>query len=363
MRHLYPQPSTSAIPCVTYTLRCPRHFFYFRSRAQKTPDPRLLKLPEKLAFWTLDLVKYAVLLHLLVGCWVFSAARSTGGGHLFPRPPLNSVLENYTAVLLDASWGCSTLEPASECESVEGCSWSNWVGAGATESCFVNTTDTSYGDFTAAELSSRLVNAVTFPYVVVTAVVCAFELFTWTPVYALLVVLAKKGYADLKLRMHKGKVGLEREGDHHICSYAMSVQTNRFGSFPKDYDLSRIGRYEEVLSLGDNREVFRKINVHVPLGVQNARAFADRQKQFQQMAKQGSQGKSDIVNSKKIFQGLRGSFRASQKDMRLQIGEFAELNDDEPLNEVEAQRRRSVIKQNIQAKFGSVNAGQVTDAL
>ena len=314
--------------------------------------------PEKLAFWTLDLVKYAVLLHLLVGCWVFSAARSTGGGHLFPRPPLNSLLENYTAVLLDASWGCSTLKPASECESVEGCSWSNWGGSAGTESCFVNTTDTSYGDFTAAEVSSRLVNAVTFPYVVVTALVCAFELFKWTPVYALLVVLAKKGYADLKLRMHKGKVGLEREGDHNICSYAMSVQTNRFGSFPKDYDLSRIGRYEEVLSLGNNREVFRKINVHVPLGVQNARAFADRQKQFQ-MARQGSQGMSDrdFANSKKIFQGLKGTFKESARDMRLQIGEFG------PLNEVEASRRRSVIKQNIQAKFGSVNADRVTDIL
>lgn len=140
---------------------------------------------------------------------------------------------NYTAALLDASWGCSPLATATDCESVKGCSWSAQAVAGAPGFCFVNTTDTSYGDFTAAEVSSRLVNAVTFPYVIVTAVACAFELLTWTPVWALLVVLAKKGYADVKLRMHQGKVGFEREGDHDICSYSTSVQTNRLGAFAR----------------------------------------------------------------------------------------------------------------------------------
>jgi hypothetical protein len=36
----------------------------------------------------------------------------------------------------------------------------------------------------------------------------------------------------------------------------------RFGNFPIDYDLSRVGRYHEFLDVGDNLRLFRKVYPH-----------------------------------------------------------------------------------------------------
>jgi hypothetical protein len=47
--------------------------------------------PARLALYVLTLFKYAAALHLLLGCWVFSASREDGG-LLFPRPPISDAV-------------------------------------------------------------------------------------------------------------------------------------------------------------------------------------------------------------------------------------------------------------------------------
>ncbi|KAJ1468432.1 hypothetical protein T484DRAFT_1855267 [Baffinella frigidus] len=44
--------------------------------------------PERLAMYVLSTFKYAAVLHLLMGCWVFSASRDSGG-YMFPRPAIS----------------------------------------------------------------------------------------------------------------------------------------------------------------------------------------------------------------------------------------------------------------------------------
>lgn len=42
----------------------------------------------------------------------------------------------------------------------------------------------------------------------------------------------------------------------------MASALRRFGNFPKDYDIYRIGRYHEFLDVGDNLRLFRKVYPH-----------------------------------------------------------------------------------------------------
>lgn len=88
-----------------------------------------------------------------------------------------------------------------------------------------------------------------------------------------------------------------------MCTDSSALCVRRFGAFPHDYDLSKIGRYAEVLSLGDNMDVFRKINLHVPLGGANARAFAEKQKVLQ------TRGKIKEPSAKILTKALAGSMK------------------------------------------------------
>ena len=56
--------------------------------------------PARLALYVLTLFKYAAALHLLLGCWVFSASREDGG-LLFPRPPISDAVPPTTPGMLE----------------------------------------------------------------------------------------------------------------------------------------------------------------------------------------------------------------------------------------------------------------------
>ena len=170
---------------------------------------RLSVLPpqydEKLALSVLKAFKYCIVLHLMFGCWVFSAQRADGN-LMFPRPELpgGSFMGRQYDSLLNRVFGCSQLSSESTCNASMSCLWSSsssgdhqsdWLeksalsdGAG---SCHVDRSSAAFKSYSFFDIQKRQLNWITLPYFLVTVISMAVVILKQTPLWPPLMLLGK----------------------------------------------------------------------------------------------------------------------------------------------------------------------------
>ena len=168
---------------------------------------RLSVLPpqydEKLALSVLKAFKYCIVLHLLFGCWVFSAQRADGN-LMFPRPELpgGSFMGRQYDSILNRIFGCSQLLSQSACNASPSCLWSSsssgghpsdWLEKSALSdgvgSCHVDRSSAAFKSYSFFDIQKRQLNWITLPYFLVTVISMTVVILKQTPLWPPLMLL------------------------------------------------------------------------------------------------------------------------------------------------------------------------------
>jgi hypothetical protein len=186
---------------------------------------------------------------------------------MFPRPVYSAASANVIASSSKAfapSSDCSELDNAGDCAAATaaaGCTWNADKGT-----CSMD--PAAAGPFSPLP---RLFNDLTFPYFILTALTAALLVLSWTPLWPVLLALARPVWA-LMLRP-LAAVWRELSGANYRVapdgpdrssldaaaaiaaeqarlasrpSYERALRDGMFGNFPSGYDLTLISPYDEV---------------------------------------------------------------------------------------------------------------------
>ena len=196
------------------------------------------------------LLKYMLLLHLLLGCWVFSAPTSPGGEDMFPHAADTTKTDPGTS---------------SDSDSIAGQS----------------------------SLRHRLLNSLVGPYLFFTLTVAFVIALQWTPLWPLLLAMllrlprlasdvlrpfcwpkkddlpADPESLQLPVAQLNGSCAVMHDSDGTVpdsdpdTAYRLAVRSALFGpgseSSPCSYDLTTVERYRRVLMLEDNMALFAEL--------------------------------------------------------------------------------------------------------
>ena len=203
---------------------------------------------ERLNEGALSCLKYAVLLHLLIGIWMFSAQNSLGT-NMFPRP-INSNIFAFSEVAFnqdDSQCALFTTVEACLAANSKGCAW---VMSASNHSCIF---DAATGG--PLQPLPRLFNDLTFPYLVLIILCAAGIIIQWTPLWPfisairrpILNMLGELWLFGAAPENKKSKDKLE------MPTYSQALQTGLFGSAPPSYDLTLLSPYDQVCKLLKSR--------------------------------------------------------------------------------------------------------------
>lgn len=193
---------------------------------------------------TLSCFQYAVLLHLLIGCWVFSSQNSLGV-NMFPRPvERNSqiIAISETAFNPTATAGlCRTLSTVKAClaASTEGCVW---ISSTSNYSCIL---DPAAGG--PLQPLPRLFNDLIFPYFLFTILCAAGILVQWTPLWPFVWAVSQAGLNLLSYLFPSRNLKNIQEDTGNKPTYSLALQKGHFENTPPGYDLTLISPYDEVI--------------------------------------------------------------------------------------------------------------------
>lgn len=230
----------------------------------------------RLAIYVVKKFKWAILIHMLIGCWVFSASDELGADleGMFPRPVLSEGLENYSEDLVEEQFGCQNFKDQESCDWENKCVWAIKDGEDE-ERCLVDYTSDEYDDYANFDFVPRLFNRVVFPYFLFTFLFLIHTILQFTParVPVNLATGALFGAIRTGVRMITrmvcgAKVEEDHgrpEGDHGMQPYKVAVEDGAFGTFDYNYDVTLIGQYEKTLSVGDSLSVYRQVSPYEPL--------------------------------------------------------------------------------------------------
>jgi hypothetical protein len=200
---------------------------------------RLCRLPpmysNRLNEGAIDCLKYAILLHLLMGCWIFSAQNSLGA-NMFPRPVTTNmqIIAISEAAFSPDATSCSLYFSFADCTAASkgGCVWTTQA---KTFSCVL---DPAAGG--PLQPLPRLFNDLTFPYLILTTLCAAGIVVKWTPLWPILLTCCRIA------RKISGAGGLVHSTE--LPTYNMALQKGMFGHAPSTYDITLISPYDEVSS-------------------------------------------------------------------------------------------------------------------
>jgi len=153
----------------------------------------------KLALSVLKAFKYCIVLHLMFGCWVFSAQRDNGN-LMFPRPELpgGTLMGRQYDSLLNRLFGCSQLLSPSECDKSPSCLWSLSSPAGTSTrlqqsddsgTCLVDRSSAAFKSYSFFDIQKRQLNWITLPYFIVTIISVLLLILKQTPLWLPLTLL------------------------------------------------------------------------------------------------------------------------------------------------------------------------------
>ena len=220
---------------------------------------RLCRLPprhsHRLSDNALEMLDFAVVVHLCVGCWVFSATNSLGAP-MFPRPASPAVDQADIALsvagLAVAGAGnlnCTMRKTAELCTNGTARAFCQWDGAGLCSSLPAAQQQSAADPLGAAP---RLLNGLVLPYLLITLVTVATVAFRHTPVWR----VAKRSVACL-CWCFVGRVSLESGvARRERPNYSVALNSGLFGNIPATYDLQKLHPYDEVDYLPSNQSPY-----------------------------------------------------------------------------------------------------------
>lgn len=186
---------------------------------------------------------------------------------MFPRPLSSNgkLITSSAKAFADVS-DCQELYTAADCAaaaSAGGCTWDS-----STEICLLD--PAAAGPFSPLP---RLFNDLTFPYFILTALTATLLVLSWTPLWPVLLALARPAAAFLMRpfiaawkELSGGTYRVAPEGPDRAAleaaaalsheearlaarpSYERALKEGMFGNFPSGYDLTQINPYNEVRS-------------------------------------------------------------------------------------------------------------------
>jgi hypothetical protein len=197
-------------------------------------------------------LKYAMVLHLLLGCWIFSAQNSLGI-NMFPRPVTTNeqiIVVSGNALSLNAK-SCSAYSSIAECAAARkgGCLWTT---QSKNNSCI---SDPAAGD--PLQLIPRLFNDLTFPYLILTMLCASAILLKWTPLWPIVYTFLRMTRVMLQWILNQSTGAVSVIHPSELPTYNLALQKGLFGNAPSTYDITLISPYDEVYpklsySIGNN---------------------------------------------------------------------------------------------------------------
>mmetsp|Transcript_6078 Transcript_6078/g.21455 ORF Transcript_6078/g.21455 Transcript_6078/m.21455 type:complete len:1036 (-) Transcript_6078:221-3328(-) len=173
------------------------------------------------------LMKYAVFLHAAFAVWTYSATSDSGSAALFPRPN----------VIVSSGVQCNQLDKVA-CSSSSSCAWD--VSA---QICLDTGRQALYS------FLSRGSNSVTFPHVILAALIALYILLSHTPLRPLAHKLVAYLTCGFTSQSH-GVVPLQEDDDP---TFVELHAQRKFVCEGGDYDMWSIGNYRRLLQVGQWR--------------------------------------------------------------------------------------------------------------
>lgn len=217
---------------------------------------------------------------------------------MFPRPSLPGVgseADGQYDSLLEAVFGCDEFSTAPSCGAKESCVWvlrnvteqssnasstssssltSGSEGTGARGSCRVDKESEAYKSYSYFDIQSRQLNLITLPYFLFTIIFLAILVLKRTPLWSVMSLVieplvrvvvkvltipcASVSFISKFLFSNKVRPETPERG----LTFQSAVQQGAFGNFPRDYNITKIGEYGELLSKPENLTLFRKLSPH-----------------------------------------------------------------------------------------------------
>uniref|UniRef100_A0A7S0N7S9 Uncharacterized protein n=2 Tax=Cryptomonas curvata TaxID=233186 RepID=A0A7S0N7S9_9CRYP len=196
-------------------------------------------------------LKYAMVLHLLMGCWVFSAQNSLGA-NMFPRPVTanEQIIAISGAAFSLKAESCLSYSSVAECTAASkgGCVWTT---QSTNYSCVL---DPAAGG--PLQLMPRLFNDITFPYLILTILCASAILLKWTPLWPIVRSILRMVWAMLHWILNRGAESVGVIHTSELATYNLALQKGLFGNAPSTYDVTLISPYDELFLLESNYNLF-----------------------------------------------------------------------------------------------------------